>query len=287
MSLVAERCWFRGAGGALIHFDARDARGLRSLDPPGIVLTVHGLGEHLGKYGSWLDFVAEAGWHATAFDLRGHGHTPGRRGHFDFPDLVDDLADFVDVTRDRYPGLPVFVVGHSLGALVAIRYATTTETPAVAGLALSSPPIELVRVYPRWYRWGIQALDRIAPWAPIPRGTDPARLTRDPERVEAIRRDPLASRVISARGMLSTGAAIEAIGAGAGRLTLPLLVLVAEDDAITRPDSTLAWCRETGSTDVMAGKVAGAYHEILNDLGRESAWRRILAWCEARTGAVS
>lgn len=285
MTLVAERCFFRAEDDALVHFDVRDPRGLRSLDPPGAMVFVHGLGEHLGKYSAWLDFVAEAGWHVTAFDLRGHGRTPGRRGHFDFQDLVADLRRFVEVTRDRCAGLPVFVVAHSLGALVALRYAAD-GTPPVAGLALSSPPVELVRQYPTWYRWGLQALDRTLPWMPIPRGTDPARLTRDPERVAAIRADPLASRVISARGMWSTGAAIDRVRAEAGRITVPVLVLVAEDDAITRPEGTLAWGRELGSTDATVGKVAGAYHELLNDLGREATWRRILAWCEARAGSV-
>lgn len=287
MTLVAERCWFRAVDGALVHFDARDARGLRSLDPPGAILTLHGLGEHLGKYGEWVDFVAEAGWHATAMDLRGHGRNPGRRGHFEFLDLVADLGRFVEVVRDRYPRLPLFVVAHSLGALVAVRYAATAEDPGIDGLVLTSPPIELVRVYPGWYRWGLQVLDRIAPWFPIPRGTDPARLTRDPARVEAIRRDPLANRVISARGMLSTGTAMEAVREDVARLTLPVLVLVAEEDAISRTAATREWTQGIASGDATLEKVSGAYHEVLNDLGRETTWRRILAWCEARTGDIS
>lgn len=283
MTLVAERCWFRAADGALVHFDARDAEPVAR----GTCLTVHGLGEHLGKYAEWFDFATAAGWNVTAFDLRGHGHSPGRRGDFEFEDLVADLARFVAVTQDRYPDRPVFVVAHSLGALVAIRHAATAEDPGVEGLALSSPPLRIVRQYPKWYRWTVQALGRIAPGIPLPRGTDPARLTRDPERVAAIRSDPLAGRVWSPRAMLSTERAIEAILAEPERVRLPVLVLVAEQDAIARPEGAREWSRDVGSGDVTIGKVAGAYHEILNDLGRESAYRRILDWCEARAARVS
>lgn len=278
MSLVAQRCWFRGADGALIHFDVRE-------DGPrarGVVLYVHGLGEHLEKYAGFFDRAVERGWHVAAYDQRGHGRTPGRRGDYLFDDLVDDLGRFVAVTRDRYPELPIFLVAHSLGALVALAWAGRTEEPGVRGMALSSPPIALARDVSPWYRAGIRALARILPRLPVPRGSDPGRLTRDPDRRAALEADPLRHGTMTPRAMVSTEAAMEEVRAHPGAIRVPLLVLVAGDDRVASAPEAVAWSRRLEEPDVTVERIAGAYHEILNDLGREQAWDRILDWCDAR-----
>ena len=119
MTLRAAECFFRAADGALIPFDVREAR----LAARGSMLFVHGLGEHFAKYEELLTYAAGRGYNVAAHDQRGHGRTPGKRGDFAFDDLVGDLDRFVEVVADRWPDLPVFVVAHSLGALVTLRWA--------------------------------------------------------------------------------------------------------------------------------------------------------------------
>lgn len=282
MTLRAESCWFRGVGGALLSFDVRDAGD----DARGTCVIVHGLGEHGGKYAEWFEAAVARGYHIAAYDQRGHGRTPGRRGDYVFDDLVGDLERFLGVARDRYPDLPLFVVAHSLGALVALRLAGSLEgvEDGIRGVVLSSPPIALADGRPGWARWGIRLLSRIAPGLPLPRGSDPTRLTRDPDRIEAILGDPNYHRVMTPRAMVSTEEAMLALRRDPPRIPVPALVLVAEEDRVADPAATMAWARELEGDDVTLERIPGGYHEILNDLGRETAYLRILHWCDARSG---
>lgn len=280
MSLVAENCYVRASDGALLRFEVRDAgAGAR-----GALVTVHGLGEHVEKYGEWFEAVLARGYHVAAHDQRGHGGTPGRRGDFAFPDLVDDLDRFVAVVRDRFPPDPIFVVGHSLGALVSLLWARERGdgAAAVAGVVACSPPVSLAVKRPGWKRLGIRALARVAPRLRLPRGTVPARLSRDPERVAAIERDGKIHRSITPRAMVTTTEAMETLRSLPCRFDVPLLVLVAGEDAVASPDATLEWGRAVEGRDVTVVQVPGGYHELLNDLGREGTYGRILDWCEAR-----
>jgi len=278
MTLRAERCFFRGADGALIHFDVRDAD-----DARGVLVFVHGLGEHFAKYDEWLAYAFGRGWHVAALDQRGHGRTPGKRGDFAFADLVSDLDRFVEVVGDRWPGLPLFVVAHSLGALVTLRWAAGGLPPGVRGAVLSSPPLGIVEEVPRWKRSLFRTLARAAPRMSLPRRPVVEKLTADPERIEAWRRDPLRHGRITPRALVGIGEAIETARAAPLEVTLPLLFLLAPEDAVTSAEAALAWAAETGA-DVSVLELPGARHEILNDVDRVVVYERICDWCDARTG---
>lgn len=278
MTLRAEMCYVRAVDGALVHFDVRDAGPVA----PGTIVTVHGLGEHLAKYGEWTDAVVAAGWHAAALDLRGHGRTPGPRGDFAFDDLVGDLARFVEVVAERSPDLPIFVVAHSLGALVALSYVIDDPHERVAGIVVSNPPLALADPPAWWFRRLVHALHAVVPRMPMPRRSDPERATRDPERRRAIREDPLWHRRITPRAMVGIEAAMERVRERAAEVDLPLLALVSGEDALVDGSSTAAWAEGVGSGDVTVAQIAGAYHEVLNDLGREGTYERVLRWCDAR-----
>ena len=276
MTLRAEQCFFRGADGALIHFDVRDA-----VDARGVFIFVHGLGEHFAKYDEWLSFAVGRGWHVAALDLRGHGHTPGKRGDFAFADLVSDLKRFVEVGGDRWPGLPLFVVAHSLGALITLRWAAGGVPAGVRGAVLSSPPLGVVEEVPRWKRGLFRTLARAAPRMSLPRRPVVEKLTADPERIEAWRTDPLRHGRITPRALVGIGEAIETARAAPLEVTLPLLFLLAPEDAVTDAEAALAWAAETGA-DVSVLELPGARHEILNDVDRGIVYERICDWCEAR-----
>lgn len=281
MALTAARLWFRGSDGALLHFDARDASPLDlfGTEALGALVTVHGLGEHLGKYDEWAEHATRSGWHVMLYDQRGHGRTPGRRGDFRFEDLVDDLARFVGVTADRYPGAPIFLVGHSLGAMVSLHYAAGEIHPAVRGAIVSGPPIALLARIPRWYRWLILALVRVAPRLPLRRRTGVH--TRDPERAAVFARDPLGHRAITPRALVGAATAIETLRAAPDSVRLPLLVVLGEADAIVRGKETAAFFETVASEDVTIERIPGGLHEVLQEVGRTTLFGRIFNWCEA------
>jgi alpha-beta hydrolase superfamily lysophospholipase len=279
VTLRAAECFFRAADGALIHFDVRD----EGPDARGVILFVHGLGEHFSKYDEWLAYAVGRGYHVAAHDLRGHGRTPGKRGDFAFVDLVSDLGRFVEVVGDRWPGLSVFVVAHSLGALVTLRWAAAGVPASVRGAALSSPPLQIVEDVPWWKRRIFLTLARAAPQLSLPRRPVVEKLTGDPERIAAWRSDPLRHGKITPRAMVGIGAAIEEAREAPLAVTLPLLLLVAPEDAVTSAEATLGWAGESGA-DVSVVEFPGSRHEILNDRDRETAYARICDWCDARVG---
>lgn len=277
MILRAQECWLRGADGALVHFETRRAR-----DGRGVCVTVHGMGEHLRKYGEWTGCVLQRGYHVSGHDQRGHGRTPGRRGDFDFEALVDDLGRCVGVSADLYPGLPVFVLAHSLGGLVALAYAGLSPHPALAGMALSAPLLAFAERVPPWVEWGVRTLGRVAPRMPVPRRSDPDRLTRDPERLAAMRGDALRHRRITPRAMLGTFTAMKEVRTTPEKVNVPLLFLVARADQVVSGADALAYASFVASRDVSVEQFPGAYHEILNDLGRKAVYERICRWFDDR-----
>ena len=279
MTLRAAECFFRAADRALIHFDVRDD----GPDARGVIVFVHGLGEHVSKYDEWLRYALGRGYHVAALDLRGHGRTPGRRGDFDFDDLVADLGRFVEVVGERWPDRPIFVVAHSLGALVTLRWAAAGVPDAVRGAALSSPPIDLAEDLPWWKRRLFETLARAVPRTSLPRRSLVENLTRDPARIAAWRADRLRHARISPRAMMGIDRAMEAARAAPLEVSLPLLLLIAPEDRVTSADAALRWAAETGA-DVTLVEVPDARHEILNDLGRDAAYERICDWCDERAG---
>lgn len=280
MILRTSECWLRGADGALVRFDNRAAGPVAR----GVCVTVHGMGEHLGKYAEWIAFALERGYHATGHDQRGHGRTPGRRGDFVFDDLVDDLARCVGVSADLYPGLPVFVLAHSLGGLVALAYAARGPHPMLAGMAVSGPLLSLAEPVPAWFGWGVRGLARVAPRMPLPRRSDPERLTRDPERVAAMREDALRHRRITPRALLQMETAMETVRRRPEEVDVPLLFLVARADTVVSGADALAFASFVASSDVTVEQYPGAYHELLNDLGRRHVFERVCRWFDERCG---
>lgn len=278
MTLRAAECFFRAEDRALVHFDVRDD----GPDARGVIVFVHGLGEHFSKYDEWLRYALSRGYHVAALDLRGHGGTPGRRGDFDFDDLVVDLGRFVEVVEERWRGRPIFVVAHSLGALVTLRWAAAGVPDAVRGAALSSPPIDVVGDIPWWKRRLFETLARAAPRTSLPRRSLVEHLTQDPERIAAWRADRLRHARITPRAMMGIARAMEATRGAPLEVTLPLLLLIAPEDAVTNADAALRWAAETGA-DVTVVEVTDARHEILNDIGRDAAYERICDWCDDRT----
>jgi alpha-beta hydrolase superfamily lysophospholipase len=263
----------------LIHFDVREARPAAR----GSLLFVHGLGEHFSKYEEWLVYASGRGYNVAAYDQRGHGRTPGKRGDFAFEDLIGDLGRFVEVIADRWPGQPAFVVAHSLGALVTLRWLAAGAPPHARGAVLSSPPLQIVEDVPWWKRRLFLTLARAAPRLSLPRRSVVEKLTADPQRIAAWRDDPLRHGRITPRAMVGIATAMEAARAAPLEVGLPLLVLVAPEDAVVDAGAALAWAAEA-SADVSVVELPGARHEILNDLEREAVFERICDWCDARTG---
>ncbi len=251
-------------------------------DAVAVMVFVHGFGEHMGRYGDV--FAAFPRCHCLGFDLRGHGHSGGSRGHIQrFGDYRTDLAWVLENARSRAPGLPVFLVGHSFGGLVATEAMVTLQEP-VAGMILSSPGFALQHVPPMWESAMAKLMTHVWPGLARPARIRVDRLSHDPEVAERVRQDPLSLRRVSVRWYTECLGAQRRVLAAGLRLRVPLLCLVAGDDELVVPGVTRAFFDTVASQDKQFELYPDAYHELFQEPDRDVVFELVWRWCEARLG---
>lgn len=237
---------------------------VRRRDPDGpprrVVLVAHGYGEHSGRYGHVLDRLAGDGAVVYAPDHVGHGRSEGERVLVtDFEDVVDDLDRVRRVARDEHPDLPIVLLGHSMGGLVAARYAQR-HPDVLAGLVLTGPVVG-----------GSPGIFGLLEYDPIPEvPIDPAVLSRDPAVGEAYAADPLVWHGPFKRPTLEAFvASVDVIAAGPGFGALPVLWVHGEDDQLVPLDSTRPVMEKLGGSDRTTRIHPGARHEVLNETNQD------------------
>lgn len=249
--------------------------------PVGVVNLVHGLGEHSGRYHHLAGALVGAGFALVSFDLRGHGCSGGPRGHAPSHELVfEDIDSLLRESARRYPGVPSFLYGHSLGGNLVLNYGLRRQ-PGLAGVIATSPWLRLAFAPPAWKVMIGRLMDRLVPRFTLPSGIDPVDLSHDPAVVSAYVNDPLVHDRLSARlgvGALENGQwALE----HAGEFSLPLLLLHGGADRCTSADASREFARKAGSRCTL--KIFdGLYHELHNEYEREEVISLIINWLERR-----
>lgn len=245
-----------------------------------VVVIVHGLHEHSARYAHVGTRLAGAGFAVYAADHRGHGRSDGRRANIERMTLiVNDLGSFTRFATERHPGLPMFMVGHSLGGLIALQYATEPGTP-LDGLVLSGPLVE-VTVGSALQRRLAGVLSALAPDLRVAALNAEEKISRDPEVVRSYREDPLVYRgKIKAR----TGAEIlvttEGLPARLPRLAVPLLILHGTDDRICAPAGSAMVHDWVSSPDKTVRRYQDLYHEVFNEPERDEVLTDLERWLE-------
>jgi acylglycerol lipase len=253
--------------------------------PTARIALVHGLAEHAGRYDALALALNIAGIELIALDLRGHGKSSGERVWVRvFTDYLRDVDVLLEACAATPPAdTPLFLMGHSMGGLIAALYAAErTDAPRLDGLILSSPALRPGTGTPRW----MAALSRIVGTL-IPRlpafTIDPARLSRAPGVVEANRRDPLVHHTsIPARTGAQMLAAMERVEKRRASIRLPLLIFHGSEDTLCDPAGSRDFDANVGSTDSTLAIYEGSYHETLNDLDRDRVIRALIDWTRVR-----
>jgi alpha-beta hydrolase superfamily lysophospholipase len=253
---------------------------LRRLDPAGparaLVLLLHGFGDHSGRYTHVAAWLAARGFAVWALDQRGHGRSPGPRGHFTrFAQLLADGAALRKRAASEIP-VPQVVLGHSLGALVVLRYLETAPE-GVAGAVVTSPWIATAARTPAWKLLLAKLLAGPLPGLGISTGLDLSHLSTDPSVGQAARSDPLYHQRMTPAAWREIQAAQTAVVAEQGRIAVPTLFLVAGDDRITSPAASEALARSLRAETVVYD---GMFHEILNERERDRVLADLGAWLD-------
>lgn len=277
------------AESTLSPFVASDGENLAIQDWPdyqgerlrGVVLLVHGLGEHAGRYEVVASQLNAWGFAVRGYDQYGHGESGGPRGGLPSDArLLDDLADIVDTTRARMPPeTPLILLGHSLGGLVAARFVSLALRP-VDALVLSSPALDpgLNAVQ----KFLIAVLPKIAPNLRVGNGLDASLISHDPAVVAAYLADPLVHDRISGRLARFIADAGPATVALASQWQVPTLLLYAGADKLVNPAGSRAFAAQGPQQVVTAICFDELYHEIFNELKPEPVFAALKEWLDAR-----
>jgi acylglycerol lipase len=249
----------------------------------GVVTIAHGYGEHIGRYQHVAERLNEAGFTVYGLDHHGHGRSAGKRGRVGLAAAVADLNQLiVTVSRARHPELPQFLLGHSMGGAIALRYAIAHQS-RLTGLAISAP-LAAVDGGPALLTFG-KIAGRLFPSAPVSR-VDPRLVSRDHAVVKDYIADPL-----NHHGPIPAGVARDFIvhagtlGADVRRVTLPTLLMWGTADRLCPTSGSEMVAAEIGSEDLTVKRYEGLFHEILNEPEREQVLDDLVAWLDAHVQA--
>ena len=249
--------------------------------PKAVSVNLHGLGDHSGLYPELVDYMVAREMAVHTFDLRGNGRSAGARGHVeDWGEYLEDLTSFLGLVDRDDPGRPLFLLGNSLGGLIALDYASRSPNGLRGVIAVSAPLGELSVPAP------LLALGRITsrvwPRFSLETGMDLTGLARDPTVAQQILADPLFHRRGTARLSTEVTAAITRVQAGAGSFEAPLLVLHGSDDRMVSPVGSRRFAASASSADKQLIEYPGGYHALFADYGREQVLADVGHWIEAR-----
>ncbi len=247
----------------------------------GVVILVHGLGEHAGRYDHVARQLNAWGFAVRGYDQCGHGESSGARGSLPSDTrLLDDLADLVDSTRARSAkGTPLILIGHSMGGLVAGRF-VSLGMRKVDGLVMSSPALDAgMNAFQKFL---VSVLPRIAPDLRVGNGVKPQFVSHDPAVVAAYKADPLVHDRISARLARFIAEAGPQTLALAPQWTVPTLLMYAGDDRLINPEGSRAFGAMAPKDVVTTQCFEKLYHEIFNEQDATPVFAALKTWLDRR-----
>lgn len=242
--------------------------------PRADILLVHGLAEHMGRYGHVAEALTNAGYQVTGVELRGHGASEGPRGH------VDDWRQYVDDFRaaSYKIGRSHYVIAHSMGTLVTLDALRKPIGPDIMGVCLSNPLLGVAVKAPAIKLWASGLLSKIWPTLSLSNELDTNHISRDVAVIKKYQEDPLVYGTITPRWFTEMGGAIDRVFAEANRGTVPLLMLLGDGDRITSMDASRDFFEHYGAEDKDCITYPGLYHELFNEPEKDQVFHDVVEW---------
>lgn len=270
----------RAADGTRIH-----SLNWSAPSPRALLLLSHGLGEHAGRYALFAAALAARGISVSAIDHRGHGRSAGQRGHVSrFSVFAEDFEAFRRAATAKAPALPVFVLGHSLGGLIVIRWLQAHREAPPRGVILSAPLLGVALRAPRWKLALSGVLSRWLPNVPFTSEIHPEKLSSDEAYIRSYHDDPLVHSRVTPRLYTELMAATEAAFAECAALAEPpVLALIPGDDQIVDAGATSRFA-ESLPGEVTVLHYPEMRHEVLNEADRARPIGDVIGWIEKKLG---
>ncbi len=241
---------------------------------------IHGFGEHSGRYMNVVNHLVPQGYAIYGFDLRGHGRSPGQQGHIEsWEEYRGDVKNFLHMIFKQEPKQLVFMLGHSMGALIALDYILRDPT-GLRGAIISGSPLEPVGVAKPFLVLLARVLSRVWPRFSMPLGLDPKGISRDTEVVKAYQADPLVHGKTTVRWGTEILKTIEWVKTHAAEVSIPLLLIHGGSDPLNSPDGTRNFFEKVTFPDKKMKIYPGSYHEAHNDLDYGQVMNDMAQWLE-------
>lgn len=258
-----------------------------------ILVIVHGLGGHSSKYGNIIKHFSPKQYTIYAFDMRGHGRSPGQRGYINsWAEFREDLRTFFDLVQTQQPKCPIFLLGHSLGSVVVLDYILRypQETAVLQGVITLAPSLGKVGV-PKVKLIIGQLMSRIWPRFSLSTGIDLAAGARDEKVLAAYAQDKLRHTLGTARLATEFLDTVAWVNNHAAEWKLPLLILHGGADRVTLPHSSKVFYEQVTCANKTRIEYPEAYHELQDDLNYQEVLADLESWIEkhllAETKAIS
>lgn len=267
---------FKSYKGHTIHYRSW----LPDKEPKAVLLIVHGLGEHSGRYGNLVNHFVPRGYALYGPDHIGHGKSDGTRVFVErFEDFTTPLKALFDMIRQWHPEKPIYLVGHSMGGLIASIY--LIENPQdMAGAVLSAPAVKVPDTMSSFTVLIATVLSNLFPKMGIME-LDADGISRDSEVVYAYQHDPLVCRgKIPARLGTEMLRAMQRVSSQADKIVTPLLILQGSADRLVSPEGARMLYEKAGTTDKRLKLYDGLYHEVFNEPEYEEIVKDVERWLE-------
>lgn len=250
--------------------------------PRALIVLVHGLGEHSARYAHVGKALTDAGYALVGFDLRGHGKSGGARGHAPSLDAyMQDIRQFFQLMEKRYPDIPHFLYGHSLGGLLVLAYAIQ-HGAHLRGVIATGPGLRSSLQEQKAKIAMVRLLGSLFPTMTVQSGLDATTISRDAAVVEAYKNDPLVHYSTSL-GFGKAGLnAIDLCFASAAEFPVPLLIIHGKADRIAYASGSEEFVKlvRAAGQDVTLKLWDDLYHEVHNEPQKEEVFKYMIAWLD-------
>jgi len=246
-----------------------------------VVLIVHGLGEHSGRYGNAVEDLVPKGYAVYGFDLYGHGKSDGRREFVkSMADYTDTITQYKEMIKGWQPGKPIFILGHSMGGLLVPFY-LLDHPEDYRGAIISAPAILIPPNITKVTIAAGKILSKLAPKAGV-MALDANGVSRDPEVVRAYKEDPLVFHgKTSARLSAEMLRAIMRVNHEMDQIVLPVFILQGSEDKLADPKGAEILYENVRSEDKTLKVYDGLYHEVFNEPEHSQVLADVETWLAA------
>ncbi|MBM4276450.1 MAG: alpha/beta hydrolase [Deltaproteobacteria bacterium] len=273
--------FFKGVRDASIYFQGW----LPESEPKAVLLIVHGLAEHGGRYTNVVNHFVPRDYAVYGIDHLGHGKSEGTRVYVKrFDDYTNTLKVYFDMIHRWQPDKPIFLVGHSMGGLISAVFLLDHHAE-LAGAVLSGPAVKVPsNITPAILLVGKMFSALMPKFGLL--GLDADGVSRDPAVVQAYVSDPLVyTGKTTARLAAEMLRAMQQVSRQASQITLPIMIVQGSGDKLIDPAGAQMLYDSVSSTDKEIIIYDGFYHEVFNEPEHDKVLRDIERWLEAHLGS--